>query len=1016
MVTVFPVHCPGSKCDELSSCLQDRNNTLENCLSLYPCEKNYGSVDNIIRDENGLATALGGICSDGSQVEATIEFKNRTKKTCLSYDEFNQTEQNYKTCISDSVNSNKIVSTSITADDEYFLNERCIRTNNLEDARPSIETVFEYTTKGFFKTNIKKAYIDGTEENNDTNASDYILAAATMELERYNSQQEVTVSENYDGQEFCEDKYSTSWMSTRFEQLSPEGNLKSIIGFLPQTNTNGIIQKCKSNGVIANNQCELDAKEEIGEDEVIDREINYTEVVLNDSFNGNSYEDYTFSRLSTGTYSVKVHLHSDNSSPDNYLYIRNSSNNAELYNNDDGGNGIWGGDKYDSYKAFSINEDFIVRSAQYAGKSITGDVIIKVQSDKAFTLGGITSIIHYKDCPVDFSPSGSKCIKGTVNYTCADYDGYDLNSTTKKCISKDIYYNYPIIAISSDKSQCDSYKTTLGFEKNTNSLVFFEDYNFGLLGIGASQISNKDYCIIGGYKSIEDQYFNLIKVLPNNDGIEYSYEISTTNDVCESHAKCFGAEVISNCNLRVDDESATDEGTQEITNYQNASPIVLQEEEGTFVGDINGYSDIFAVQEYLDGEFGYISNYITKLPKNNIVMIDQREISPIIEQSPILYPLLYDYYQSQNNQITKNRTPDNHSSGASGISILTTFIGDNKVFNSTFISNVYEIGLAPVMMLFGKKQKWGWYESDYKLYQKYLAGDKYVPNIYGNDPRLIEEGEFIWDYESVRSGTMSSGNYSAFRSGIINSKKDRFAFMGYDEDTINNILISSNEKNAIGWPGIKWYKTSAKKTNRANESKNEVNVKKQINTVFLGAVNFVSIVVPYKGDYEVKAYDANDNLLGTKIVEEQNFLSNAPATSGNIAQTYAKVQFATADDFNIAPGQNRSLDNGSCLSSNFVEWGGGISGAYYEKGLPDLGLGSDCFKSNDSYVKSHSAVKLTLRATNSNTVFVIKLKKPMPYPNRIILVNLMQLENRKYECWTDIETCTVSNIDSNTLE
>jgi len=47
---------------------------------------------------------------------------------------------------------------------------------------------------------------------------------------------------------------------------------------------------------------------------------------------------------------------------------------------------------------------------------------------------------------------------------------------------------------------------------------------------------------------------------------------------------------------------------------------------------------------------------------------------------------------------------------------------------------------------------------------------------------------------------------------------------------------------------------------------------------------------------------------------------------------------------------------------------------------------------------------------------VIKLKKPMPYPNRIILVNLMQLENRKYECWTDIETCTVSNIDSNTLE
>ena len=39
-------------------------------------------------------------------------------------------------------------STSITDTDAYKEDERCIRINNLEESRPSIETVFKYTTKG----------------------------------------------------------------------------------------------------------------------------------------------------------------------------------------------------------------------------------------------------------------------------------------------------------------------------------------------------------------------------------------------------------------------------------------------------------------------------------------------------------------------------------------------------------------------------------------------------------------------------------------------------------------------------------------------------------------------------------------------------------------------------------------------------------------------------------------------------------------------------------------------------
>lgn len=882
-VIVFPAHCPGTFCDELSTCLREDNIDATECMKKFPCEKSYGSVDNIIRDSSGNAIALGGNCSDGSSIEARIEVLQREKSVCKKFSENISFLEEYKSCISMSSKSYKTVSTSIIGDDEYSLDDRCIRINNLEESRPSIESVFKYTTEGYFKTNIKKAYIDGEEENEEAESGEYLLNASQRVLVDVKSPEnsEPVIVEDTLGSSFCAANYSSSWMKSRFEELGagdpedpeePVGKLKDIIGFLPQKNSGGNIYKCKQGGVVVSDKCELPASE-----------------------------------------------------------------------------------------------------------VITG---------------------------------------GQTTYNCNNYDGYSLDANdNKKCISEP-YYNYPFIAVSSNKATCDTYKTLLGLTKNTNGRVFYQDYNFSSIGVSQNDVENNNLCIIGGNKTAEDSLLEYIKVLPNNSGIEYKYSASMNQLECNSRAACFSGEALSNCHIIVNDETMYRDEPADFE-ATKVTTTKLEKKEGSFVGNINGYTDIFAVQEYLDGEFGYYSNYTSKLPLHNIVKLDEREISPIIEQAGILYPIKYDWYQKQLTQTTKNRNPDGAKGSGSGLySIRKDFTAGGLasqtgvpllLYSHMLILDPLYLTLT-IVSLFSSPQKWGQYESDWRLYEYLMPGDKYVPNVYGYDPRILKDGILLHSEEHLRSGTMKKDNYSNFRTSTINNKKSYFDYLGYDSNSINEKMISSNEKNAIGWASIKWYKPSGKKTRTSIEGLSTTDLYKRISTVYMGAVNSLSIVVPYKGDYEVKAYDKNDNLLASITVQEQNFISGTNSTTGNLAHTYAKVQMALANDFNIAPEQNKELEKGSCLSSNFVEWGGGVSGAYYEEGLPDLGMGSDCFKSNDNYVKEHSAVKVTVRATNSDKAFVIKLKKPMPYPNRIVLVNLMQLENRKYECWDNVEQCKPAGV------
>lgn len=826
-VSVFPAHCPGSKCDELSECLLNKTKTFEECQALFPCEKNYGTVDDIIRDGQGKAIALGGTCADGEKIQATIEYKSTNKRRCVSYEEVVITTPSTENCESEATSTTHSVFASITADDAYSLDDRCVRTNNLEESRPEVNSVFDYETKGFFKTSIQKVYSNKTTETHETTIEDgYLLTAAQMQLKVISDFKtgSVDTAQLKALEAFC-NQFDENWINKRVLELGDGGTLASTIAILQKSNT------------------------------------------------------------------------------------------------------------------------------------------------------------------------------------LAPYD---------------------IIAISSDKAKCDTYKIDSGLDQDITNTVNWSHYDFSSVGISQSSITNRSYCIVGGSGLSKDLLFKSIKRNSSTE-IEFKLKANTDKPVCTSYSQCLSAKVdthyandteVRECVIstpaEVDEQI---EPSSKLTDTPSRIPEIT-ETSGTFAGNINGYTDVFAVQEYTEGDFGYISNYDFILPQNNIIKIDNKEISPIIQQKPIDYEALYDDDVTNHSQRTKNKSPTIIPSSYEGYVLnyspdILTQLHEGYLGN-VLMDDILTHTTTIIAVLFGKTLFWGWYDIYYNINQPYLPDSRYVENVYGFDRRVIEDKKLVWNRERVATGTMRKDDYLSAIEKINTQKKDRFLAMGFDESTIDSLMTHGIESSAksFGFPGKKkkfgLEYPSYKTDKEARGTREGVDITKKTNTVYMGAVNSLAIVVPYLGAYEIKAFDKNDNLLASKIVKEEAFIDNIPSSNGNVSQTHANVQLATSTNFNISPAHNDSKAGDDCLASNYVEWGGGVSGAYYEQGTPDLGPSNLCKKSNDTYVKEHSATRLTVKATNSDEVFDIQLKKPMPYPNRVILVNLKQQEFREYQCFTEVNKCLTS--------
>ena len=108
-------------------------------------------------------------------------------------------------------------------------------------------------------------------------------------------------------------------------------------------------------------------------------------------------------------------------------------------------------------------------------------------------------------------------------------------------------------------------------------------------------------------------------------------------------------------------------------------------------------------------------------------------------------------------------------------------------------------------------------------------------------------------------------------------------------------------------------------------------------------------------------------------------------------------------NMNLTEGINDGTSNNACRYDPMVEWGGGISGIYFENN--NTGNSIDCQKSKDNYVKVMSAKKISVRSLSIDREHFITLEKVQPFANRFFLVTLNEKEKREYRCYDDFTDC-----------
>lgn len=588
------------------------------------------------------------------------------------------------------------------------------------------------------------------------------------------------------------------------------------------------------------------------------------------------------------------------------------------------------------------------------------------------------------------------------------------------------FVNYPMIAVAKDIASARSLAQVMGLSSiNVGKRIDFRNYDISFLDITTTGILGGNYIVIGGNAITGDNFIQRIKIVNASDFtnsivVADSGTLKPTGMECKEVAECLDLKVntiFSNpqekkvCSLISQDDEDNQVSPPPL-NIKAVEYPKYEITEGVLNTNLNGITDIYSIQEYADGKFGYASNFHFPLPKNNKVSIDGKEIFPIVEQHALELPLQYRWHVSQRTQRTKNKEPSVQDGSYDGAMISASNNLDAAVIAGIGVGLLGAVALgmvfapagavvAIIVMMFASQYKWGDFITKWQVEEK--VTERYVKNIYGYDLRLYNQpkGLITYTYEKYYSPTARDNKFEKMLEEHAVYKKTNLYWQGYDKGLVDSVMMRPCELGVCGgYPGkIKWYKPRGKKTKNTNDGESEEKIVKLVNNVYLGATNSVSIFVPYLGDYVIGAYNKYGTLIGEVAVSADDFLE---ATIGRMS--YANVGFAQSSKFMIAPKIKDGAMTGACRDDINVEWGGGVSGVYYEKGTP---AGNFCDKSNDSFVQDNLATYITVRPIKANKSVRINLIKPMPYANRFFIVTYGAMDDRKYICYEKGAPCEV---------
>lgn len=443
---------------------------------------------------------------------------------------------------------------------------------------------------------------------------------------------------------------------------------------------------------------------------------------------------------------------------------------------------------------------------------------------------------------------------------------------------------------------------------------------------------------------------------------------------------------------------------------ENCRPLAT---EGSYLSQLDGTQDIFSVQEVVTGDWGYFSNYNSHPIQNNIVTVNDKQVYPIMPIPIIDDPLVYEGDITQTSILTKKPNLVAGAIGGAASAGTYALLATNPV--GWVIAAILIVAFVVFTVLFGKKQKFNEQEFKWTIY-KLVPHQRYISNVYGYDHRILQLNDdgsvYVDGNNNVKlvyaemyghTGTLKPGDFKVMINNLYKQKESLLTCMGWMKSDVENITHSAEKGVLVSYPSCKKWSWSCDKRNTEKFSHDRNPFFKRMANNYVGAVNGVSIVVPYLGDYEVQALDQYDNVLGEITITEEEFRE----TTADMSK-YAQVMFGLNMD--LANGVDEGLQDNACRYDLMVEWGGGTSGIYYENN--DTGNNQDCQKSHDGYVRTNSATKLKIKSTTSDRYHVIDLVKPLPFANRVFLVTLNEKEIREYRCFEEFGDCDTDSFNT----
>jgi len=532
-------------------------------------------------------------------------------------------------------------------------------------------------------------------------------------------------------------------------------------------------------------------------------------------------------------------------------------------------------------------------------------------------------------------------------------------------------------------------------------------------------------------KSQEDAKFQLIQGIGSEEQpTDFLSEYPISTQECNRYAQCIGAAYNEDelaggngyCKLKAGEEYAAPTAEPTLPPGPDPERCYPPAGAGAAATEFDGNEDVFSIQEVVDGQFGYYSNHTTWPYVNNVVTYQGLELLPIKKVPTIKDALVYEGIFKQVSILTKK--PAILLGAVSGA--VSGFVASPAILG--LVTTTFGIGMVVVVvfvlvaLIFGPKKKYNEQWNYWSVY-KYVPKERYIINIYNYDYRILVTDKFnnAKVYQTAQNeenfkllymqygedprengghtdeltsftGTLEPEDFKIMINNWFKQKQQLFMCFGWAKESVPQDPFETGIH--VKYPKCKWYNWTCDKRKEQTHSPYIDPYFKTMANTYQGAVNTAVIFVPYIGDYEVKAFDGGGGLLGVVTVYESEFLASAADKAAN-----AQVMFGL--NMNIAVPEG-TVDK-ACRYELMAEWGGGVSGIYYEN--DDTGLYEGCSKSSDPYVSSHSARMLTVRSLDENKEFKIYLERPMPWANRTFLVTLGEKEIRKYRCYEDFGEC-----------